>query len=254
VDSLSDGAQLFFYRLLSVVDDYGRYYASPGTLRGACWPLNPDRVSQEDVLRWLMECSAAELVILYKSGRSRFLQLTDFKQQVRSKSKFPDPDIILLADCAQNDINNTSLVVFRSRISEAEARGAEAEAPRSLPPAEIKSPETPIRKAAPPDTERRIRALAEDQPNPQDFEAGIDRAVQEVLSSANPGKTLATLEENCPLWWRAMRESWPGVKLKPLRYVVQDRDYLRRPREPTPAKSARPPTREERSTEALLND
>lgn len=79
----------------------------------------------------------------------------------------------------------------------------------------------------PEDTETRIRQLANDQPNPQDFEPGINRAVQEVLSSANPLITLASMEENLPHWWAAMREG--RVRSKPLGYVITDGDYLRKP-------------------------
>lgn len=112
VDQLSDGAELFYRRLISVVDDYGRYYASPGTLRGACWPLRPERVTDEAVIEWLIQCSRVGLVQLYLSGRSRFLQVVDFKQQVRAKSKFPDPDNNCTADAEQ------MLITSRSRISE----------------------------------------------------------------------------------------------------------------------------------------
>jgi NADH:ubiquinone oxidoreductase subunit len=50
-------------------------------------------------------------------------------------------------------------------------------------------------------------------------------AVQAVISAANPEHALATMEANIPAWWRAMREG--RVRLKPLRYVIMDRDWIR---------------------------
>jgi hypothetical protein len=109
----------------------------------------------------------------------------------------------------------------------------DARSPRAAP-----QPISPAENSAPPDTERRIRSLAESQPDPQDFDRGINRAVQEVAGSGNPAATLTAMEENLPAWWDAMRDG--RAKVKPLSYVIADRDYIRRPREPsTHRKSAK---------------
>ena len=39
VNSLTTEEEIFYRRLISVVDDYGRYYAKPELLRSACFPL-----------------------------------------------------------------------------------------------------------------------------------------------------------------------------------------------------------------------
>lgn len=113
VNSLSLGAEVLYRRLMSVADDYGRFYASPATIRGACWPTCPERVSEEEVGSWLDECSSGEepLVRIYKIGNGRFLELTNFNQQIRSKSKFPGKDRDMLEDCSQPDINSPALDV-----------------------------------------------------------------------------------------------------------------------------------------------
>jgi hypothetical protein len=92
VNALSFGAELFYRRLMSVADDYGRFHASPITLRGSCWPTCPERVSEAEIVSWLAECRAGEapLVIVYNSGGAEFLEIQDFRQQTRTKSKFPD--------------------------------------------------------------------------------------------------------------------------------------------------------------------
>jgi hypothetical protein len=43
VNSLSDDGQLLYYRLLSIVDDFGRYEAAEDILRAKCFPLLLDR-------------------------------------------------------------------------------------------------------------------------------------------------------------------------------------------------------------------
>ncbi len=73
-----------------------------------------------------------------------------------------------------------------------------------------------------------IRGLANQQPDPQDFESGIDAAVREIMSSANPEVTVTTMQANLPLWWAAMRDG--RARTKPMRFVIVDRDYLRVPK------------------------
>ena len=106
INALSPAAEIFYRRLLNVVDDYGRFHGSPGTLRGACWPTNPDRFSDDEVSDFLLECLKPDskdrrLIWLYESDGCMFLQVVDFRQQCRSKSKFPEPDINCLANAEQ---------------------------------------------------------------------------------------------------------------------------------------------------------
>jgi len=42
---LSWGEEVFFRRLMSLVDDYGRYYAAVDLLRGHCYPRQLNKVS-----------------------------------------------------------------------------------------------------------------------------------------------------------------------------------------------------------------
>lgn len=131
VNAMSFGAQLLYRRLISVVDDYGRFHAAPATVLGACWPTCPDRVTAGQVKEWLGECETGPrpLVKTYYVEGCMYLEITEFKQQVRTKSKFPDPcqqsDINLKADCAQ-DVSTSRSSYFGIRISEAEAGAATA--------------------------------------------------------------------------------------------------------------------------------
>lgn len=91
------GAENLYRRLLSVVDDYGRFYASPATVRAACWPTCPEKVSESDIESWLDECTLGmdeeePLLITYANRGSSYLEITNFGQKIRTRSKFPERD------------------------------------------------------------------------------------------------------------------------------------------------------------------
>jgi hypothetical protein len=99
--------EVFYRRLHSVVDDFGRYYADPGLLRAACYPRQLNKVSDPDIGKWLRACVDAALVRVYpaQDGES-YLEVLDFGQQVRAKkSSFPDPLSACAADAKQTPAN-----------------------------------------------------------------------------------------------------------------------------------------------------
>jgi len=101
VNKLTEKGELFYRRLMSVVDDYGRYFAHPALIRSACYPLRVDMVSEANVKQMLIECLSAKLLSVYGDGK--YIQLLDFRQQTRSKSKFPEPSKDeLFIDCTSN--------------------------------------------------------------------------------------------------------------------------------------------------------
>ena len=93
--------EVFYRRTFSVVDDFGRYHAHPSLLRAALYPLRLDQVTDEDIQDHLSSCELAGLLQTYESGGKRYLQLNDFRQQLRAmKSKFPSPDGRTSSACA----------------------------------------------------------------------------------------------------------------------------------------------------------
>jgi hypothetical protein len=89
---LSWAEEVFYRRLLSVADDHGRFHASPKLIRSACYPLQFEKVSDADIGKWTTACVAADLVSVYPAqDGKRYIQILRFGQQVRAKSKFPDP-------------------------------------------------------------------------------------------------------------------------------------------------------------------
>lgn len=111
------GEEVFYRRLMSVVDDFGRYYAEPGLLRAACYPRQLNKVSDSDIGKWLRACEDAALVRVYPAqDGERYLEVGNFCQQVRAKkSKFPSPDDSLINTCvadAKQMQSNEHLDVF----------------------------------------------------------------------------------------------------------------------------------------------
>jgi hypothetical protein len=107
VDSLSAEGEVFYRRLMSRADDYGRYYAHPKLLLASLYPLRLDRISLSNVSAMLAECAQAGLIVLYEVGGKNYLEISNFGQRARTDSKFPAPCLqevrTLSAECAHND-------------------------------------------------------------------------------------------------------------------------------------------------------
>jgi len=100
VNALTSNAELFYRRLLSVVDDFGRYTANPTLLRASCYPLKLDSVKEDSISKHLAECVGARLIVLYTVADKAYLELQDFRQQVRAKdSKYPSPAEQVRSEC-----------------------------------------------------------------------------------------------------------------------------------------------------------
>ncbi len=98
VNSLSIEAEVFYRRLMSLVDDYGRCEANLKILLVRLFPLQQKRWSQAKIGAAIKECGAAmvaegePLVLKYESNGKDYLQINRFGQRSRGQSKFPAPD------------------------------------------------------------------------------------------------------------------------------------------------------------------
>lgn len=94
VNSLSEQAELFYRRLMSVVDDYGRCEADADLLRVYCFPRRLESWPEERVSAALIETMSGPypLVTVYEVLGKKFLQINNFGQRARSSSKFPPSD------------------------------------------------------------------------------------------------------------------------------------------------------------------
>src|SRR5208283_2944494 len=85
--------EVFYRRLHSAVDDYGRHPAHPSLLRAALYPLRLDSVTNAMVSEYLVACAEAGLVQVYEVAEKNFLEIANFRQQKRAqRSKWPAPD------------------------------------------------------------------------------------------------------------------------------------------------------------------
>jgi hypothetical protein len=92
VDKLAAQAEVFYRRLMSVVDDFGRFDGRIAMLRASLYPLRIDVVREADISHWLAEVQSAGLIALYAVDGKPYIQLQDFRQQVRAThSKYPPP-------------------------------------------------------------------------------------------------------------------------------------------------------------------
>jgi hypothetical protein len=98
VDQLSPGAELFYRRLMSAVDDYGRYPKHPSLLRAALFPLRTDKITSDDITGWLNECERAGLIQTFLSQGKACIEIVNFKQRVRSQSKYPRAEDSQMSD------------------------------------------------------------------------------------------------------------------------------------------------------------
>jgi len=92
INSVSWAAEVFYRRLMSVVDDYGRFDGRESILRAALYPLKLHQVSDSDVSKWMSVCSEAGLVRVYSVDSKPYVQMERFAQRLRATtSKYPAP-------------------------------------------------------------------------------------------------------------------------------------------------------------------
>lgn len=85
-------SQSFFIRLITLVDDFGRFEANPKLLRGHAFALRDD-VTAEKVADMCKELAVNELAIFYVSNGKQYVQLTTWNEKARAeRSKFPSFD------------------------------------------------------------------------------------------------------------------------------------------------------------------
>jgi hypothetical protein len=91
VASLGWPEEVFYRRLHSIVDDYGRHEAGHQLLRAKCYPLQTDSVRVADIARWMAACQKSGVILVYGVNGKQYLEVCDFGQQQRSASKCPAP-------------------------------------------------------------------------------------------------------------------------------------------------------------------
>lgn len=118
------GAEVFYRRLMSVVDDFGRTDARSSVLRAALFPLKLSEITDKDITKWLNECSKYELLKCYSIKGKVFLEIDNFGQRLRAmRSKYPAPD----DTCGHLSDDNSTLLTDDSKQPPEEESESEVE-------------------------------------------------------------------------------------------------------------------------------
>lgn len=134
-DGCSWQAQSFYIRLLTLVDDFGRYDGDCMLLRSHAFPLRDD-VSKNKVAELCKELQEAGLTLFYSINGKDYLQLTNWSERARAESsRFPDPPT--------NGHLQTNVVSVTANVVNPQENSAESCLPRSSFLAHRSSP-TPL--------------------------------------------------------------------------------------------------------------
>lgn len=93
INELSWFAEVLFYRLIVVADDFGRFDGRAAVIKGTCFPLRNIRVSQ--IEKGLNELASVSMIFTYTVEARSFLQIANWSkfQTTRAmKSKWPSPE------------------------------------------------------------------------------------------------------------------------------------------------------------------
>ena len=80
---LKDKEQMYFVRLMLIVDDYGRHDARPSLLKSKCYPVTD--ISQTHVRQMTDNLNQVGLINLYKVSDKGYLEIVKFNQRLRAK-------------------------------------------------------------------------------------------------------------------------------------------------------------------------
>ncbi len=90
-NSVSFEAQSLYIRILTLVDDFGRYDARIPILHGQCFALRND-IKPQRTAALRSELHAASLVVVYEVCGKEYLEVTQWQERARcERSKYPDP-------------------------------------------------------------------------------------------------------------------------------------------------------------------
>lgn len=85
-------AQSLYIRLITLVDDYGRYDGRTAIIHGECFALRSD-IKPQETAALVGELSNKKLVVIYEVDSKKYLQLLKWQERTRGESKYPDPNL-----------------------------------------------------------------------------------------------------------------------------------------------------------------
>lgn len=91
VNGLDWFAQVFYFRLLLVADDFGLYDGRVAFMRAQMYGMCLDRVREADLQRALRDCERAGLIRFYEAGGKPYVMVLRYGQRCRKAPKYPLP-------------------------------------------------------------------------------------------------------------------------------------------------------------------
>lgn len=91
LEKLSAEEEVFFYRLITVCDDFGLMDARPSILLGRCFPLRIGRLSVSKIETWLNKLAEPDigLILLYQVEGKQYLKVTSWEEHQQKRAKYP---------------------------------------------------------------------------------------------------------------------------------------------------------------------
>jgi hypothetical protein len=231
VNRLTESAELFYRRLMSVVDDFGRYYADCLILRAACYPLRTHEITCEQMQTYVGACEQAGLISVYEVENKLYLELLNLGSPRAKSSKFP---------ARENICSHVQTYVTYSGSGSGSGSGAsvckspEQEPEPDSPLASQIEPEVnPIPEAAPaPDTPRIAGGgdLGELQKGMQRFAQHLTRSTWKppdwgIVKRAGKATRMATVGQACEFLertaWIKRPQGANAVEMRSYAFVVK---------------------------------
>lgn len=124
VCSLSFPAEVFYRRLMSVVDDFGRFDGRASVLRSRLYPLQTDKVREADISRWIAECEKAGLIALYAVAGKPYILFGNLGTARAKESKYPPPpagEITSARTCTQTQADENDCTQTRADVPDSDS-------------------------------------------------------------------------------------------------------------------------------------
>lgn len=106
---LSPRAELHFYRLLPLPDDFGCFESTPNVVRGRCYPLN-ESIRSTDIQKWQDELEANVLIVRWSQNNREYAIFPTWRRHQRIRSlherKTPEPPQSVIDRCHQIEAND----------------------------------------------------------------------------------------------------------------------------------------------------
>lgn len=167
VNSLSPEAEVFYRRLMSVVDDFGRFDGRTSVLRGRLYALQLEKVREANLERWIAECVKARLIRLYYADSKPYISFLKLGEPRAKVSKYPPPPDENLNASESRCKQTHACAPYSSSPSDSSSGASSGASAEPTPPFFERFWEAYPRKENRADAEAEFRKLS---PNPELFE------------------------------------------------------------------------------------